>query len=183
MLGRRHLAGTLGHFDYKYLYMSNLARELQDIVRGYISEKMPDIKILSEDSKDIEFEIKNALGKQGLVTIVMTPSMEYIGHDGEYQAWQVNDLTIMTTEYVNINRAKNKDSFMTGFDIAFKVNEILAGPTTDISFGRFCPVSIEQGEDNGLLVTKSTFSCTVQHKTVPIPVVWGTGHFEIEGWG
>ena len=80
--------------------MSNLARNLQNIVRDYISEKMPDIKILSEDSKDIEFEIKNALGKQGLVTVVMTPSMNYIGHDGANQVWQVDDLTIMTTEYV-----------------------------------------------------------------------------------
>ena len=145
--------------------MSNLARNLQNIVRDYISEKMPDIKILSEDSKDIEFEIKNALGKQGLVTVVMTPKMNYIGHDGANQVWQVDDLTIMTTEYVQTNRAKNRESYMSGFDVAFKVNDILAGPNTDISFGRFCPVSIEQGEENGLLVTKSTFSCTIQNIT------------------
>ena len=67
--------------------MSNLARNLQNIVRDYISEKMPDIKVLAEDSKDIEFEIKNALAKQGLVTVVMTPKMTYIGHDGTNQAW------------------------------------------------------------------------------------------------
>ena len=67
--------------------MSNLARNLQNIVRDYISEKMPDIKVLAEDSKDIEFEIKNALAKQGLVTVVMTPKMTYIGHDGKYIVW------------------------------------------------------------------------------------------------
>ena len=145
--------------------MSNLARNLQNIVRDYISEKMPDIKVLSEDSKDIEFEIKNALGKQGLVTVVMTPKMTYIGHDGTNQAWQVDELTILTTEFVATNRASNKQSFVTGFDVAFKVNDILAGPNAEIGFGRFCPVSIEQGEDNGLLVTKSTFSCTIQNIT------------------
>ena len=145
--------------------MSNLARNLQNSVRDYISDKMPDIKILSEDSKDIEFEIKNALGKQGLVTVVMTPKMTYIGHDGTNQAWQVDELTILTTEFVATNRASNKQSFVTGFDIAFEINDILASPQTSISFGRFCPVSIEQGEDNGLLVTKSTFSCTIQNIT------------------
>lgn len=145
--------------------MSNLARNLQNIVRDYISEKMPDIKILSEDSKDVEFEIKNALGKQGLVTVVMTPKMTYIGHDGTNQAWQVDELTILTTEFVATNRASNKQSFVTGFDIAFQINDILAGPNAEIGFGTFCPIDIEQGEDNGLLVTKSRFSCTIQNIT------------------
>ena len=145
--------------------MSNLARNLQNIVRDYISEKMPDIKILSEDSKDVEFEIKNALGKQGLVTVVMTPKMTYIGHDGKDIVWQVDELTILTTEFVATNRASNKQSFVTGFDIAFQINDILAGPNAEIGFGRFCPIDIEQGEDNGLLVTKSRFSCTIQNIT------------------
>lgn len=149
--------------------MSNLARELQDKVRTYISDRIPDITILSEDQKDIEYEIKNALGKQGIVTVVMTPTMSYIGHDGKYLVWQVDELTIMTTEYVPVNRAKNKESYKSGFDIAFVVNDVLAGPDTEIGFGRFCPDKIEQGEDSGLLVTKSTFSTTIQFYDEPVP--------------
>lgn len=147
--------------------MSNLAREVQNKVCDYLKSKI-DTNILVEDQRDIEFEIKNALGKQGVVTIVMTPKMTYIGHDGKYQAWQIDELTIMTTEYVNINRAKNKSSWQSGFDIAFEINKHLAGPNAEIGFGTFCPIDIEQGEDNGLLVTKSRFSCTVQNITQPV---------------
>lgn len=149
--------------------MSNLARELQDTVRKHISDKISDTSILSEDQKDIEYEIKNALGKQGIVTVVMTPKMSYIGHDGKYLVWQVDELTIMTTEYVPVNRAKNKESYKSGFDLAFEINDILAGPNTDIGFGKFCPITVEQGEDSGLLVTKSTFSTTIQFYDEPVP--------------
>ena len=141
---------------------SNLARELQQQVAAYLNNKIQ-TNILVEDQRDIEFEIKNALGKQGIVTVIMTPKMTYIGHDGKYQVWQVDELTILTTEFVATNRASNKQSWQSGFDIAFAINEILAAPNTDISFGRFCPIDIEQGEDNGLLITKSRFSCTIQN--------------------
>lgn len=34
---------------------------------------------------------------------------------------------------------------------------MLAGPDAKCGFGKFCPVNIEQGEDNGLMVVKATF--------------------------
>lgn len=160
--------------------MSNLARELQTQVAEYLKSKI-DTNILVEDQRDIEFEIKNALQKQGIVTVVMTPKMSYLGHDGKYQAWQIDDLTIMTTEYVNINRAKNKPSWKSGFDISFEINDNLAGPNAEIGFGRFCPIDIEQGEDNNLLVTKSRFSTTIQHIDLPIPTTGGQFTVHISG--
>ena len=43
------------------------------------------VTFLSENSKDIDFEIKNAIGRQGIVGIVMTPDATYQGvtSDGE----------------------------------------------------------------------------------------------------
>ena len=87
----------------------------------------------------------------------MTPTMTYLGKTGNGQAWQCSDLTLQFVEYVPVNRANNKDSFTSGFDAAFKCQRMLAGPDAKCGFGKFCPVSIEQGEDNGLMVVKAKF--------------------------
>lgn len=47
-----------------------------------------------ENLLDIDYEIKNAISKQGLACIVMTPSMNYEGHNGLTQAYTAEDLTI-----------------------------------------------------------------------------------------
>lgn len=87
----------------------------------------------------------------------MTPTMTYIGKTANGQAWQCSDLTLQFVEYVPVNRAKNKEQFTSGFDAAFKCQRMLAGPDAKCGFGKFCPVKIEQGEDNGLMVVKATF--------------------------
>lgn len=83
--------------------------------------------------------------------------MTYLGKTQNGQAWQCSDLTLMFVEYVPVNRAKNKANFTSGFDAAFKTQRMLAGPTCNCGFGKFCPVKIEQGEDDGLMVVKATF--------------------------
>ena len=87
----------------------------------------------------------------------MTPTMTYLGKTANGQAWQCSDLTLQFVEYVPVNRAKNKEQFVSGFDAAFKCQRMLAGPDAKCGFGKFCPVNIEQGEDNGLMVVKATF--------------------------
>ena len=87
----------------------------------------------------------------------MTPTMTYLGKTANGQAWQCSDLTLQFVEYVPVNRAKNKEQFVSGFDAAFKCQRMLAGPDSKCGFGKFCPVNIEQGEDNGLMVVKATF--------------------------
>lgn len=94
----------------------------------------------------------------------MTPEMQYIGRTALGQAWDCKNFTVMMTEYVPINRASNKAEWKSGMDVAFEVTEKLAGPTAECGFGKFCPVKIEQGEDNGLLVVKATFDCSIVSK-------------------
>ena len=121
------------------------------------------IEFIAEDSQSIDYQIKESLKKQGLAAVVMTPSLDYLGHNGTSEAYQLNDLTIEFVEYTPINRASNRAVVCTGLDLANYTSELLAGPKSVIGFGKLCPKGIEQGEDGGLLVTKLTFSTYIEN--------------------
>ena len=93
----------------------------------------------------------------------MTPSLDYLGHNGTSEAYQMNDLTIEFVEYTPINRASNRAVVCTGNDLANYTSELLGGPNAVIGFGKLCPNGIEQGEDGGLLVTKLTFRTYIEN--------------------
>ena len=98
----------------------------------------------------------------------MTPNARYLGHTGTNSAYQLDDLTLQIVEYTPINRAKNQQSVITGLDLANYCAEILAGPNSVIGFGNINTKSIEQGEDNGLLVTKAIFQTALTNGQQPI---------------
>ena len=127
------------------------------------------IEFIAEDSQSIDYQIKESLKKQGMAAVVMTPSLDYLGHNGTSEAYQMNDLTIEFVEYTPINRASNRAVVCTGNDLANYTSELLGGPNAVIGFGKLCPNGIEQGEDGGLLVTKLTFRTYVENgNTGPI---------------
>lgn len=76
--------------DYSIEYKPTL-RELQAEVTSILNNsayiKDRSISVLSEDLLDIDYQIKSALSKQGLVIIVNTLQATYIGHDGLVNAW------------------------------------------------------------------------------------------------
>lgn len=114
------------------------------------------INFLPENAKDIDYQIKTNLSKQGIVGIVMTPKARFIGRNDKNElVWDLPELTVMITENTNVNRT-SKTSF-TGQDISIKVLDILGKQ----NYGKFSPIAYEQGEDSGLLVNKVTFSCTI----------------------
>ena len=80
----------------------------------------------------------------------MTPRAEYQGITaaGE-QVWNLMDFTVQVVENPLINRTLS--SSMTAFDAASRASDILAAPGYGL-FGEYCPTTIEQGEDSGLLV-------------------------------
>ena len=127
------------------------------------------IEFIAEDSQSIDYQIKESLKKQGMAAVVMTPSLDYHGHNGTSEAYQMNDLTIEFVEYTPINRASNRAVVCTGNDLANYTSELLGGPNAVIGFGKLCPNGIEQGEDGGLLVTKLTFRTDIENQdTGPI---------------
>ena len=136
----------------------NFLFELQQSVAEILQadQQLSSMEFLCENSKQIDYDIKQNLAKQGVVSIVMTPKATFIGRkdDGKL-VFDINELTIMTTENTSVNRTNDKS--LTGQDISMRVLKVLG----EDNYGTFCPIGYEQGEDSGLLVNKVTFSCTV----------------------
>ena len=125
---------------------------------------------LVEIRRDIDFEIKKALGREGIVGLVMTPKATYIGSYMDVSlAWQIDELEIDVVENVTVNRGK-KDGYVTGQDAAMRLFEVLC-PLSGEHEGQFNPVSYEEGEDNSLLVNRSVLKCLVHKTLVPAKTV------------
>ena len=128
------------------------------------------IGLLIENRFDIETEIQTKLKKQGICGIIMTPTLTFQGISDDHKdiVYQCDNLTIQITEYVPINRAKNKPSCQTSQDIAIKVADVLGSPSYT-NWQNFQVVDIQTGEDNGLLVSKVTVQCLVRGDLSALP--------------
>ena len=149
--------------DYKPTLRA-LQAEVAEILNGAAYIKDRGISVLSEDILDIDYQIRNALGKQGLVIVVNTLQAIYIGHDGLVNAWQIDNLEIDVVENPSVWRPYlKKHGFEDGTttDLLHMMAEILGGPQSGI-FGRFNPKSIEVGEDSQLVVGKLKLQTTVR---------------------
>lgn len=73
-----------------------------------------------ENSRDIEFQIRDALSKQGIAGIVMTPSLSYRGRDVSSMWFDMTDAEIDITENPVVNRSSSKplSSYASAQDIA-----------------------------------------------------------------
>lgn len=136
---------------------------MQNYVCGKLSADtdLSVIPWLAENRRDLESEIKTALGKQGIVGLVLTPKVQFQGKkDDSALAWQVDELEVDVIENPVVNRGRlSADDFPTGQDAATRVFEVLSPAGQD--FGEFNPVSYEQGTDGSLLVNKDLFKCLV----------------------
>lgn len=114
------------------------------------------IEFLPEHRLDIEYEIKNNLGKQGTVGIVNTLKGTYGGHNGQTNAWEI-EAEIDVLENPPVRRAQMKKmglSAGTTADILDWIQESLCAPSSP-TYGKFCSVSQSLGEDRGFIVGKS----------------------------
>lgn len=79
--------------DYVRPEYTPLFREVQDTIAGYlnsdpqISAKL--IEFLPESKLDIDFEVKKALGQQGIVGVVNTLRGTFAGQNGTTNAWEI----------------------------------------------------------------------------------------------
>ncbi|WP_407450918.1 hypothetical protein [Fibrobacter sp.] len=119
------------------------------------------VAFIPENSKDLDFEIKKALGKQGVVGLVLTPKATFAGwNEDKGPAWQIDELEIDVVENVTVNRGTPNQDFLTGQEAAMRTFGVLC-PTAGEDEGKFLPVSYEEGEDNSLLVNKVIFKTLV----------------------
>lgn len=153
--------------------MGNILHEVQDYVVGKLSadnQLSGNCTFLAENRKDIDYEIKNALGRQGIVGVVMTPKATYAGkYEDLFLAWTLEELEIDIVENPIVNRGK-KTSYMTGQDIGLRVFDVLCPLSGDFE-GQFCPQTIEEGEDSGLIVNRCILKALVygEHGDTPQP--------------
>lgn len=155
--------------DYKNLF-GDIQSKVVDILKDdeWFSER--GITILSENILDIDFQIKNALGKQGCVIVVTTMQATYNGHDGMVEEWQVDNLEVDVVENPIVHRGNLKKlGFEDGTttDVLYRIAERLGGPQGG-HFGMFCPKSCEVGEDSQLVVGKAKFSCACRNDVTGI---------------
>lgn len=171
----------------------NLFSEIQNKVMQILKddELLQDwgVTVLAENIKDIDFEIKNAMSRQGIVAVVTTMQGTYQGHDSLVEAWQIDNLEIDIVENPSINRPRLKKLGLEGgvaTDVGYRILEVLGGPQSG-HFGVFCPKTFEIGENASLVVAKCKFSCMFQNEIdgivdketkVKIPFVT---HVEIDG--
>ena len=164
-------------------------RPLTTQIQEYVCEILnnnPDFKdwgivFYPENALDIDFQIKNSMSKQGLACVVMTPTLNYQGHDALTQTFTLDDLTIQVVENTIINRARLKKEgkeFGTALDVASKASDILSGPQSG-HFGEFTTKRIEQGEDGNLVVAKSVFGTTM-YKQVDGIIEWDDEGHKVE---
>lgn len=118
-----------------------------------------------ENALDIDFQIRNALDKQGLSCVVLTPKLTFQGHAKQYQgenahalAVTLDDLTMEIVEQPTINRARQTAA--TALDIAFKAANLLCGLDSE-THNVFNNPRIEQGEANSLLTCQLKMNCTI----------------------
>ena len=120
------------------------------------------VNFIPENARDIEYQIKEAMGKQGIVGIIMTPECQYQGTNGKELVWDLRDFTVQIVENPIVNRSNpNPDLTITALDSAIRAADVLGSPSFDL-FGIYNPASIEQGEDSGLLVAQARFNCQVR---------------------
>lgn len=171
----------------------NLFGKIQEHVVEILSDdellKKWGVPILSENIKDIDFQIRNAMSRQGVMCLVTTMKGTYGGHNSMVESWMIDNLEILVVENPTINRPrmkKEKLEYGTGTDISYRIFEALGGPQSG-HFGTFCPKTFEVGEDGGLVVSKCRFSCQFNNQVdgiveketnVKIPFVT---HIEIDG--
>ena len=154
----------------------NILEDLQNYVAGRLNAdpQLSACPYLVENRRDIDFEIKQALGKQGIVGLVMTPKATYAGAYMDVGiAWQIDELEVDVVENVTVNRGK-KDGYVTGQDAAMRLFDVLC-PLSGENEGQFSPVSYSEGEDNSLLVNRSVLKCLVHRVPAPTLVRYSDG--------
>lgn len=113
--------------------------------------------ILIENAKEIEYQIKNAMGACGIVATVATPSLtyrgDYSGTNGKQPYWEVNSLNVVIVENPTLNRGRA--NYTTALDAALQVAETLN------SIPEILNATITQTTNGGLVVVSVSLKTNI----------------------
>lgn len=111
----------------------NSITEIQQAIKDVLTENTYFAKhgcnILIENQKDIEYQIKNSIGKIGIVGCVVTPTLtfngDYISEDGRQPFWKMDACSVVFIETPTLNR--ERANYCTALDAALQAAESFAG--------------------------------------------------------
>lgn len=149
----------------------NSIQEVQDAFKEQLEQnvffKTASIPVLTENSAQIEFLIKSAIGKLGIVCVVQTPTFDFYGKTSDgHPVWQLSEVTIAVSEIPTVNRARAGAS--TALDAALQAAESINELGSDVVLQR-----INQIENQGIVSVFVTFKtsahfCYERQETTPV---------------
>ncbi len=102
--------------------------DVQEAIKKVLEEnvyfKKTKIPVLCENAAQIDFMIKNAIGKLGIVCVVQTPSFTFMGKDEDgHPVWEMPEASIVISEIPTVNRSRAGAS--TALDAALQAAEAI----------------------------------------------------------
>lgn len=134
----------------------SIARQVCDDTAGVLKKSsfFKELTVISQDSKSILFEMKSALGKQGLIIVVSAKDIAwqgYIEYEGQYAgAYDVN-LEITAIENPTVSRSKLR---ITGQDAILEAAYLLSREYQKYAIGKY-----SQYEDGQLVANSIEAKC------------------------
>lgn len=133
----------------------NSIQEIQDAIKEALMQNVyfraAKIEVLTENAAQIDFLIKNAIGKLGIVCVVQTPAFDFIGKDDDgHPVWEMPEASIVISEIPTTNRSRAGAS--TALDAALQAAESLNELGEGISLEE-----IRQVENQGIVSVFVTF--------------------------
>ena len=147
----------------------NSIQEIQDAIKDALLQNVyfraAKIEVLTENAAQIDYLIKNAIGKLGIVCVVQTPALDFIGKgDDGHPVWEMPEASIVISEIPTTNRSRAGAS--TALDAALQAAESLNELGCDV-----CLSEIRQVENQGIVSVFLTFKTsarfTYEKQTLP----------------
>ena len=104
--------------------ISDVQEAIKEALEANVYFKRHSIPVLCENAAQIDFLIKNAIGKLGIVCVVQTPAFDFIGKaDDGHPVWEMPEASIAISEIPTTNRSRAGAS--TALDAALQAAESL----------------------------------------------------------
>lgn len=138
----------------------NSVQEVQDAIKEALLQNVyfqkAKIEVITENAAQIDYLIKNAIGKLGIVCVIQTPSFNYMGkaEDG-HPVWEMTEGSVVISEIPTINRSRagSSTALDAALQVAESINELGSALTLD---------QIYQMENQGVVSVFVTFKSSVK---------------------
>lgn len=138
----------------------NSVQEVQEAIKTALEEnvffKSHKIQVICENAAQIDYLIKNAIGKLGIVCVVQTPTFDFIGKDKDgHPIWEMPEASIVISEIPTVNRGRAGSS--SALDAALNAAEAINELGDAVSLEQ-----IYQMENQGVVSVFVTFKTSAQ---------------------